>query len=196
VIRGRLTYANVVSSICLFLVLGGTSWAVATGSIGSSQIRDNSILSKDIRNGQIGTGDIKNGSLELKDLARGQLQAGPRGAAGPQGPQGPRGPAGATDVVVRSLSSSCPANGCAGFDRKTVNCSAGERAIGGGAALVGTDGIPHPVPSDNLTFSGPADSSTGKLISTGTPTAWQSTLQEGNSPLERVAYYYAICARP
>jgi hypothetical protein len=33
--RERLTYSNVVSTLCLFIVLGGTSYAVATGSIDS-----------------------------------------------------------------------------------------------------------------------------------------------------------------
>jgi hypothetical protein len=31
-VLARLTYANVVSTTCLFIVLGGTSYAVATGS--------------------------------------------------------------------------------------------------------------------------------------------------------------------
>jgi hypothetical protein len=49
-LRSHLTYANVVSTACLFVVLGGTSYAVAAGSIGSGEIKNNSVLSKDIRN--------------------------------------------------------------------------------------------------------------------------------------------------
>jgi hypothetical protein len=185
-VRAHLSYANVVSSLCLFLVLGGTSWAVATGTIDGREIKDNSISSK----------DIKNGTLASKDFGAKRLPAGRRGATGAQGPQGAQGPAGATNVVVRTTTSSCPANGCAGFISRFAACAEGERAVGGGAIMVAdSDGIPHPVASDNLTFSGPADSS-GKAISTGTPTAWLSTLQQGNSPLDRTANFYVICAQP
>jgi hypothetical protein len=192
-LRKHLTYANVISTLCLFIVLGGTSWAVASGSIGSREIKDGSVLSKDIRNGQVSGADVDNGSLGTKDFAKGKLPTGPRGATGPQGPAGP---AGATNVVIRSSDSSCPGGGCAGFLTRAVLCEAGERAVGGGASMVQVnDGIPHPVASDNLTFSGPTDSS-GKLVKSGTPTGWLSTLQQGNSPQDRVTTFYAICASP
>jgi hypothetical protein len=192
-VRRHLTYANVISTLCLFIVLGGTSWAVASGSIGSREIKNGSVQSVDIKNGQVTGADVDNGSLGTKDFAKGKLPTGPRGATGPQGPQGP---AGATNVVIRSSSSACPGGACAGFLTRSVQCEAGERAVGGGASLVElSDGIPHPVASDNLTFSGPTDSS-GKLAKSGTPTGWLSTLQMGNSPNNREATYYAICASP
>ena len=93
-LRPRITYANVVSTLCLFIVLGGTSYAVATGSIDSREIKDNSILGKDIRTGTIRSSDVGNGSLLAGDFKEGQLPAGPRGATGPQGPQGQQGPQG------------------------------------------------------------------------------------------------------
>jgi hypothetical protein len=191
--RRHLTYANVISTLCLFIVLGGTSWAVASGTIGSREIKNGSVRSVDIKNGQVTGADVDNGSLGSKDFAKGKLPAGPRGATGLQGPAGA---AGATNLTIRSTDSSCPGNSCAGFLIRSVQCESGERAVGGGASLVGlSDGIPHPVASDNLTFSGPADSS-GKLAKSGTPEGWLSTLQMGNSALDRVATFYAVCARP
>jgi hypothetical protein len=185
--RRHLSYANVISTLCLFIVLGGTSWAVASGTIGSREIKNGSILSKDIKNGQVTGADVDNGSLAAKDFAKGQLKA---------GPAGPRGAAGATNLEIRSVDSNCPGNGCAGFLTRSVPCQAGERAVGGGASLVAvSDGTPHPVAADNLTFSGPTDAS-GKLTKSGTPAGWLSTLQMGNSPLNRVATFYAVCARP
>ena len=92
-LRKRLTYANVVSTACLFIVLGGTSYAVATNSIGSGQIKNNSIRSKDIRNGQVTSRDVKNRALRAADFKAGQLPAGPPGAQGPQGPKGQPGSA-------------------------------------------------------------------------------------------------------
>ena len=45
-LRARLTYANVVSTICLCLVVGGGS-AYAANTIGSSDVIDESLLSQD-----------------------------------------------------------------------------------------------------------------------------------------------------
>ncbi len=92
-IAGRLTYANVVSSLALFIVLGGTSYAVATGSIGSREIKNNAVRSKDLRNNDVRSSDVKNGSLLGKDFKAGQL---------PAGPQGPQGPAGTPNGYTRS----------------------------------------------------------------------------------------------
>jgi len=97
-LRSRLTYANVVASIALFIALGGTSYGLATGSIGSTEITNNSVRSKDlrnndvrgkdIRNGTIGSPDITDGALLAKDFKAGQLPAGERGQRGPQGEPG------------------------------------------------------------------------------------------------------------
>jgi hypothetical protein len=73
-----LTYANVVSSLCLFLVLAGGS-AFAAAQITGAQIASNAITSA----------KVKNGSLLKVDFKPGQL---------PRGPVGPRGPAGANGV--------------------------------------------------------------------------------------------------
>jgi hypothetical protein len=90
-VRSRLSYANVVSTACLFIVLGGTSYAVATGSIDSREIKNNTVRSKDIRNNDVRSKDVRNSSLLSKDFKPGQLPAGPRGLQGPQGERGPQG---------------------------------------------------------------------------------------------------------
>ena len=81
-----------LGALALFLVLGGTSYAVATNSIGSREIKNNSIRSRDIRNNQVSSSDVTNGSLAAIDFRTGQLPGGDRG---PQGIPGPTGPAGA-----------------------------------------------------------------------------------------------------
>jgi hypothetical protein len=93
-LHSHLTYANVVATVCLFIVLGGTSYAVATGSIDSREIKNNTVRSKDIRNDDVRSKDVRNQSLLAKDFAPGQLPVGPRGATGPQGATGPRGATG------------------------------------------------------------------------------------------------------
>ena len=57
--RRHLTFANVTSVLALFIALGGTSYAVAT--IGTKQIKNNSVRSVDVRNGTIVSRDVKRG---------------------------------------------------------------------------------------------------------------------------------------
>jgi hypothetical protein len=82
--RPVLTYANVMSTLGVFIALGGTSYAVARNSIGTPQLKNNAVTS----------GKVRNGSLTAKDLAANALRAGPRGPRGQIGPAGPTGPAG------------------------------------------------------------------------------------------------------
>src|ERR1700754_2227057 len=87
----RPTYANVASTLALFLSLGGVSWAAATlprNSVGSAQIRSGAItpakLSKATKQ-----------SLAARAGEQGEAgQDGDAGPAGERGPQGERGPAG------------------------------------------------------------------------------------------------------
>ena len=80
-----------LGAIALFVVLGGTSFAVATGSIDSREIKNNTVRSKDIRNGTVRSRDVRNSSLLAQDFAPGQLPAGPRGLTGATGPRGAAG---------------------------------------------------------------------------------------------------------
>jgi hypothetical protein len=75
--RPQLTYANVVSSLALFVALGGTSYAVARNSVGTAQLRANAVTSK----------KVKNRSLRASDLSPSARIGvrGPRGATGPPG---------------------------------------------------------------------------------------------------------------
>jgi hypothetical protein len=70
-LRRRLTYANVVACLCLFLVLAGGS-AVAlkgTNRVNSRDIVDDSVRGRDIRDGEIGTLEIGNGEIGPVDRA-------------------------------------------------------------------------------------------------------------------------------
>ena len=94
-LRCYLTYSNVMATVAVFVALGGTSYAIATGSIGSREIKNNSVGTKDlrnngvrgrdVRNGTIRSGDVGNGSLLAADFKAGQLPAGERGLQGVPG---------------------------------------------------------------------------------------------------------------
>jgi hypothetical protein len=54
-IRRRLSFANVISVISLFVALGGGAYAA--GLVGPGDIAKNAVLSKHVKNGQIKRGD-------------------------------------------------------------------------------------------------------------------------------------------
>jgi hypothetical protein len=67
-IRQRLTYANVMSSIAVFLVLGGAS-AYAAKKIGSNEIKGNSITTGKIKREAVATAKIKNAAVKTNKIA-------------------------------------------------------------------------------------------------------------------------------
>jgi hypothetical protein len=176
----RITYANVVATLALFVALGGSSYAAV--KIGSTQIKDNSIKSK----------DVKNRSLLSRDFKSGQL---PKGSKGSQGPTGPQGPQGATNVTVRSVLSTCTQGACGGVFTKTANCQPGERAVGGGAALIGNGGQLVFTDGDKVVASGPSDTD-ATYQGAGTPTGWTTSLQTANAPTSRFHRFTVVCASP
>ena len=56
-IRQRLTYANAMSTVAVFIALGGSSYAAL--KIGSADIANNSLRGIDVRNHTLGERDIK-----------------------------------------------------------------------------------------------------------------------------------------
>lgn len=82
-LRNRLSYANVIATIALFVALGGSSYAAVTlsrNSVGSAQIRTGGVGSSEVRNRSLKTADL---SLTARRALRGAAgQAGPAGAAG------------------------------------------------------------------------------------------------------------------
>jgi len=65
-LRGRLTYANVVSTICLFILLGGAAYAAVTlpkNSVGSKQIKKNAVTTAKIKDQAVTAGKVENGAL-------------------------------------------------------------------------------------------------------------------------------------
>jgi len=89
----RLTYANVASTICLFMLLGGSAYAAA------------SISGNDVRNGSLTSADIKDHSLRARDFRRGALRQGPKGDPGAPGAPGRDG---APGVAVPPIGSGEP----------------------------------------------------------------------------------------
>jgi hypothetical protein len=70
-LRGKLTFANAISLIALFIALGGSSYAAVR--VGSRQIADNSVRGRDIRNNDLRSRDIRNGAVLGRDLRNGTV---------------------------------------------------------------------------------------------------------------------------
>jgi hypothetical protein len=66
-LRSRLTYANLISSLALFVALGGSAYALS--------VPKNSIGPRELRRGAVTTAKVRNHSLKAMDFRRGQLPA-------------------------------------------------------------------------------------------------------------------------
>jgi len=86
-LRERLTYANVMATVAVFLALGGGAWALARDQIGSKAIKNNSVRGKDIHNRTIRGREVATNSLRGRQINERALDAsaftGGTSAAGP-----------------------------------------------------------------------------------------------------------------
>jgi hypothetical protein len=70
----RPSPALAIAFIALFVALGGVSYGLATGSIDSREIRDNTIRSKDVRNNSVYSRDIRNNDVRAIDIRNGTIK--------------------------------------------------------------------------------------------------------------------------
>jgi hypothetical protein len=98
--RSRLTYANVVSTLALLLVLtgGGAALAAVTkNSVGSSQIRNGAIKGKDVKTDTLTSKQIRDSTLTNASIVSGR----PSGS----------GTLGVTPTIVASVTLTAPSSG-------------------------------------------------------------------------------------
>ena len=124
-LRPRLTYANVIATLALFLALGGGA-AFAAATLGK-----NTVGSKQLKRNAVTGAKVKNGSLRAADFRDGEL---PRGERGPEGLRGERGTPGTTNVVARYGPEGKPKKGEVG--QSNALCLADETVTGGGFELL------------------------------------------------------------
>ena len=187
----RLSYANVMATIAVFIALGG-------GALAATQLKKNSVGAKQLKRDSVTSAKVKDGSLLGSDFAAGQLPAGERG---PQGPEGAQGASGATKVVVRYGEEGKPKQHEEA--ESNARCLPGEAVTGGGFDFIepfepehpeteniyilanrasleqGTEGhITYPVPADGAAASG-----------------WVVAM---SNETEDTVYFraYVVCARP
>jgi len=113
--RQRLTYANVMSTLAVFLVLAGGG-ALAAGlpkaSVGSATVKNGSLRSADLADGRAVRGlDVADGSLTAADLAARTLGAAGLADGGLSGADLATGTVGGGDVAHESVGRSDVAPG-------------------------------------------------------------------------------------
>ena len=112
--RPRLTYANVMSTLAVgLLVAGGVGYAAVTlpgNSVGTKQLKNNAVTGAKVKNGSLGTAD-------LSAAARASLQ-GQTGPAGPAGATGQAGATGATGAAGATGGQGVPGPTASGFARR------------------------------------------------------------------------------
>jgi hypothetical protein len=75
-VRTRLSFANVVSALALFLALGGTSYAAAQlpfNSVGKGQIKSNAVGKSEIASNSVGTSELRNSGVAAADIKSGAV---------------------------------------------------------------------------------------------------------------------------
>jgi hypothetical protein len=93
-IRGRLTYANVIATLAVFIALGASAWALGRNSVGPRQIKPEAVRTSDLHDNAVKSAKVDDGSLLSEDFAAGELPTGPQGEQGTPGQQGAPGPPG------------------------------------------------------------------------------------------------------
>jgi Collagen triple helix repeat (20 copies) len=154
----RLTYANVVATLALFVALGG-------GAVAATKLGKNSVGTRQLKNGAVTEAKLAaTAQAALRGAQGARGEAGPkgeagaagtagapgeRGAPGVEGPPGQEGPSGLGKVVLQERAyagDNVPAESDA---LMKVNCPTGSQAIGGGGEVQGgfTPFLSKPVPS-------------------------------------------------
>jgi hypothetical protein len=135
-IRRRLTFANVMSVIAVFIALGGSAYAFKLGknSVGTKQLKNNAVTTAKIKNKAVTGAKVADASLTGANLANGtvsssKLAAGAVGSGGIADGAVSGSKLGVVDTHV--VATPLPDTGV--LTRAVASCAPGERLIGGGA---------------------------------------------------------------
>jgi hypothetical protein len=219
-IRGKLSFANVMSMTAVMIALGGTSYAagLARNSVGSTQIKSKAVKNSDLGDSAVTSSKVKNGALRAQDFALGQIPAGPTGATGatgasgptgatgPQGIPGIQGPAGFLgSVVVRRVDVNLPLSSGPGVGGTPVStfatCGPNEKIVGGSVNISNTPSlnqqemevlVSRPSVTDTGNGATPLDGQEFTFWK-GTARTLTNTITSGVTPAMRV---FALCATP
>jgi hypothetical protein len=168
-LRARMSYANVVATMALFLALGGVGYA-------ATQLPRNSVGSKQLRDGAVTAHKIS--AATRKAL---------HGARGLKGSKGDAGVAGATNVIIRR--SETPTTVTTGtVNNNQADCVGSERAVGGGMVWdETTDHNMRMIQSDPRGVNG--------VVAGDVPNGWAVT-GSNDTGTDKHLRAFVVCAAP
>ncbi len=192
-IRCALTYANVMSTIAVFGVLGGGAYAAA--QIGADDIKRNAVRSKHIKQGQVARKHLKARVVSPAKLATGAV-TGPKLATGAV-TEAKLADAAVTGAKVNesTLETVPNADRLDGVDAADlVRGRGGIRAVRGTDAPDSVDSAPFPLAgAGNFTLDCGNPASVGSVFkftntSGSTADVWADKVQDGSIPANQIFY--------
>ena len=149
--RARLTFANVLSVMSMFIVLGGGAYAASTlpnNSVGTEQIQRDGVTKPDVARSAIGSAELRRDSVKSPEVKDGSLRCLDFRADAPVCQAGVPGDAGLATTTARqhdeAIDLTCdpsqpaPAQGpdaetrrCQATETVKATCAPGEVATGG-----------------------------------------------------------------
>jgi hypothetical protein len=103
----KLTFANVMSVVAVFIALGGSAVAF-------TKLPKDSVGARQIKSGAVRSDEVKDFSLKADDFAKGALPAGRQGEKGEPGAQGQPGTPGAPGAPATKIYAFVRTGGCCG----------------------------------------------------------------------------------
>ena len=175
-IKSRLTYANVIATVALFLALGGGAFAafkLPKKSVGTKNLKAKAVTEPKLGDKAVSEAKIGDGAVTAAKLASG---------------------AALKNVVYREVVVANQSGG-AHTPPDDPECQAGEVAIDGGVlgTIVANGVFPGTDVDVEAVASGPAAAGDTPLAPGATPTQWHVSANVINGP--RTLHYYVLCAQ-
>ena len=170
----RISYANVVSTLALALVVGGGT-AYAAGLVGTDDLRNGAVTTPKIKKNAVVSKKVKNGSLKQIDFAAAERSF--------------------KDVELRATTFTFPEdNGATGqVLSETADCLAGETVVSGGyhlSNITSVGGVPNVI----VTNSRPAADADGGVPAVGTsPQGWFVQAQRNSDFTDTTVTVWVLC---
>ena len=174
-VKSRLTYANVIATIALFLALGGGAFAafkIPKKSVGTKQLKAKAVTEPKLGDKAVTEGKLGDGAVTAAKLAGGAAYR---------------------NVIAREqVATNLATNNSAVRD---IQCAAGEQAVGGGASgtIVGTRNFPNLDVDTQVLADGPIDANDDATANGAIATGWHISAKVLLGP--RDLHLYALCAQ-
>jgi len=164
--RPRFTYANVISTICLIMLVGGGT------AFAASQLEKESVGSKQLKKEAVTPAKL---SAKAKATLTGPAgPVGPKGATGATGPAGPAGAPGTSAAVSTELVSAVTANDTTTPKETAAACPSGTVLSGG--YVLNSNGNPGVVLRTTRSYAPDTGTWLVRAVNSGNAENWALTV--------------------